>query len=105
MFQNINNNEVEDTIVEEIDTNNKKSKQEKILNVIQRMFTKQNIVLYMIAFMISTVGFGTELAPFAIAILASCLSSNIPVRNCIHLYLHRYSNWLWRTSLIMVFID
>ena len=97
MFQNINNNEVEDTIVEEIDTNNKKSN--------QRMFTKQNIVLYMIAFMISTVGFGTELAPFAIAILASCLSSNIPVRNCIHLYLYRYSNWLWRTSLIMVFID
>lgn len=71
MFQNINNDEVYETIEDVQD--NKKS------NIFKKAFSKQNIVLYIISFMISTVGMSTDITPFAISVLASCLSNSIPI--------------------------
>ncbi|MDO5557103.1 MAG: SpoIIE family protein phosphatase [Clostridia bacterium] len=39
----------------------------------------RNIYLYIISFLLSMVGIGTELAPFGIAILVATLSNNIPI--------------------------
>lgn len=74
MFQNINNDEAEE-IIEDVETNetDRKSK------ILKTAFSKQNIVLYIISFMISTVGMSTDVAPFAISVLASCLSNSIPI--------------------------
>lgn len=71
MFQNINS-DVEE-IIEDVQSENKKN------TVYKKVFSKQNIVLYIISFMISTVGISTDVAPFAISVLASCLSNSIPI--------------------------
>lgn len=73
MFQNINSDAEE--IIEDVQSNETK-KRNKIL---QNAFSKQNIILYIISFMISTVGISTDIAPFAISVLASCLSNSIPI--------------------------
>ena len=55
----------------------------QIKNVLTRIFTKQNIVLYIICFVISMVkfNFGGEnsLSIFGLAILAAALSNCIPI--------------------------
>ncbi len=71
MFQNINSDAEE--IIEDVQSNEKKNK------ILQNAFSKQNIILYIISFMISTVGISTDIAPFAISVLASCLSNSIPI--------------------------
>lgn len=52
-----------------------------IKEFVKNNFTKQKILLYIISFMISLVGFGTdsEFAPFGIAMFAAVLSNCIPV--------------------------
>lgn len=73
MFQNINNEEyVEDNTN---NYNNKKLK-EKFWKV---NFSRQNIILYIISFLISTVQFGNGLAPFGIAVIAASLSNSVPI--------------------------
>ena len=72
MFQNINNEDNEE-IVEDFDISNKSNK------LFKSIFSKQNIILYIISFMISTVGISTDTAPFAISVLASCLSNSVPI--------------------------
>ena len=72
MFQNINGN-IEEPVEENIKTKQRTSQ------IVKTMFTRQNIILYILSFMISTVGFGQNIAPFAIAILASCCSNAIPI--------------------------
>lgn len=81
MFQNIekdfdvNQNEFEENYNDQF---NKKS---NIKDILRNTFTKQKIILYIVAFMISLVSFGTnkEIAPFGIAMLAAVLSNSIPV--------------------------
>ena len=73
MFQNINNEETNE--IQEDEEINKKGKTGTIKNA----FSKPNIILYIISFMISTVGISTDIAPFAISVLASCLSCSIPI--------------------------
>ena len=55
----------------------------ELKELIKKFFVKQNIVLYIVALMISMVSFGGNsslgLAPFAIAIMAATLSNSIPV--------------------------
>ena len=78
MFQNIardfeeNQNQYEDVEL---------NKNRKIKDILKKCFTKQSIILYIIAFMISFVGFGqaNAIAPFGIALFAAILSSCIPV--------------------------
>lgn len=71
MFQNINSDAEE--VIEDVQVNETKNK------ILKNAFSKQNIILYIISFMISTVGISTDIAPFAISVLASCLSNSIPI--------------------------
>lgn len=75
MFQNLAGEYNEDAFEEDVEQNNKKTSKE----IIKQVLTKQNIILYVLSFMISTVGFGQGIAPFGIAILASCCSNSIPM--------------------------
>ena len=61
------------------DVENKKS--EKIKEFFKKSFSKQMIILYIVAFFISMVSFKTnrELAPFGIAILVATLANCIPI--------------------------
>ena len=80
MFQNIAN---------DFSDNNKnhykdvKLNNEEIGMFLKRAFSRQNIILYVISFMISMVSFGGDislgLAPFGLAILAAAASSGIPI--------------------------
>ena len=80
MFQNIAN---------DFSDNNKnhykdvKLNNEEIGMFLKRAFSGQNIILYVISFMISMVSFGGDislgLAPFGLAILAATASSGIPI--------------------------
>ncbi len=51
---------------------------ENTVNILKNVLTVKNIVLYLISFMISMVGLGGEVSPFSIAIVAACLSCEIP---------------------------
>ena len=78
MFQNIEKDfEEEQNDFENVEFN----KSNKVKEVLKRTFTKQNILLYIISFMVSLVSFGEnkELAPFGIAMLAAILSNSIPM--------------------------
>lgn len=80
MFQNIAN---------DFSDNNKnhykdvKLNNEEIGMFLKRSFSRQNIIIYVISFMISMVSFGGDislgLAPFGLAILAATASSGIPI--------------------------
>lgn len=80
MFQNIAN---------DFSDNNKNHYKDVKLNneemgmFLKRAFSRQNIILYVISFMISMVSFGGDislgLAPFGLAILAATASSGIPI--------------------------
>ena len=73
MFQNIN----EDTL--EINSNNNFRKDKKNVNIFSNVFAKENIAIYIVAFMMSLVGIGGEFSIFSISLLGACLSSAIPV--------------------------
>lgn len=49
--------------------------------VMQKIFTKQNIAIYLITFLISMVGLGEDnlIAPFGIAFTAACISNGMPL--------------------------
>ena len=79
MFQNItrdsnDNTEFYDEEVKKVNTK----------DVLKRLFAKQNIVLYIVTFMISMVGFDNNslifsLVPFGLAIIAAALSNDRPI--------------------------
>lgn len=75
MFQNIANEYQERNLYEDAEVN-KKDKRKKIL---QQFFTKQNIAIYIVSFMLSTVGLGQAIAPFGLAMLAAVCSNEIPI--------------------------
>lgn len=72
MFQNIN----EDTI--NYDSKNTRNDKERV-NIFANIFTKNNIVLYLVAFMLSFVSLGGEFSIFSISILGACFASSVPV--------------------------
>jgi len=67
MFQNINNIEEEN----EFDVNKRR------INF-KNLFTINDIVLYVVAFMMSMVSFNGEFAPFGLAVFAAACSNRIP---------------------------
>lgn len=79
MFQNITkdsseNQEFYDEEVKKVNTK----------DVVKRLFAKQNIILYIVTFMISMVGFDNSsllfsLTPFGLAIIAAALGNNRPI--------------------------
>lgn len=72
MFQNIS----EDML--DYDSKNTSEDKNKV-NIFANIFTKDNIVLYLVSFMLSFVGLGGEFSIFSISMLAACISSGIPV--------------------------
>lgn len=73
MFQNINSEENIEFTEKETSQKGKKGKQ-----ILKNIVNKQNLVIYILSFMISTVGFG-GIAPFGIAFLGAACSSHIPI--------------------------
>lgn len=79
MFQNITRDSLDNQ--NEYDENNKKVLAKDVL---KRLFAKQNIVLYVVTFLISMVGFSGNslvfsMVPFGLAIIAAALGNNKPV--------------------------
>ena len=55
-------------------------KQSKIKLILKNIFTKQNILMYIISFMLSMVSCGNEnIAPFGLAMFAAICSNSIPM--------------------------
>jgi len=80
MFQNISEDSVNSPI-EDVELNYKK---QNIKEVVKKLFDKKNIILYIITFMISMVGFSSEnlifsFVPFGLAFIAATLSNGNPI--------------------------
>ena len=71
MFQNIN----EDTIEE----NKKVSNINQKFKILRQVFEKENIVLYIVAFMLSLVSLDGEPGIFSISMLGACFASSVPL--------------------------
>ena len=64
------------------DENTEKVKNKaELIEVLKKIFTKQNIAVYLLTFLISMVGFGEDslIAPFGIALTAACISTGMPM--------------------------
>ncbi len=64
------------------DENTEKVKNKaELIEVLKKIFTKQNIAVYLLTFLISMVGFGEDslIAPFGIALTAACISNGMPL--------------------------
>ena len=72
MFQNINENTID------LDSKNENKKSKNKLNIFSNVFTKDNIVLYIVSFMLSFVGLNGEFSIFSISMLGACFASSIP---------------------------
>lgn len=46
--------------------------------ILRNLLSIKNIIIYIISFMISTVGMGQEVSPFSIAIVGACLAGGVP---------------------------
>ncbi len=68
MFQNIQN---------DVQTHEEKDVNIKT-NIFKNVFTINNILLYIISFMVSTIGIGQDISPFSLSIVAACFSGGIP---------------------------
>ena len=55
------------------------NEEKKRINIFSNIFTKNNILLYIIVFMVSTIGVGQNISLFSIAVTAACLSAGIPI--------------------------
>ncbi len=74
MFQNIVDIEKEENSTQE---EIKIDKKENIKNILKRLFTKQNILVYILSFMLSMVSGINGMAPFGLAIFAAALSNGV----------------------------
>ncbi len=54
------------------------SKQSTSKEILKNLINIKNVVIYIIAFMISTIGMGQEVSPFSIAIVSASLAGGIP---------------------------
>ena len=74
MFQNINEYTVQD-------------RKKETINRWSEVMKKNNIIMYILSFMLSMVGIGGEFSLFSISILGACFSSSIPLLGIIILAL------------------
>ena len=54
------------------------SKNNTKLEMLKNLFNINNIIIYIISFMISTISMGQEVSPFSIAIIGASLASGVP---------------------------
>lgn len=71
MFQNINENT--------IDLEQEPKRKIRDMAIFTNLFTKDNIALYIVSFMLSFVGIGTEFSVFSISMLGACFASSVPL--------------------------
>ncbi len=71
MFQNINESVID------IDNKNTRNNKDKV-NILSQVFTKNNIILYLVSFMLSFVGLNGEFSIFSISMLGACFASSVP---------------------------
>lgn len=69
MFQNIQ---------EEVETSTKEETKTK-RNILTNVLSKKYILLYIITFMVSTIGLGQAVSPFALAMVVAIISNEIPI--------------------------
>ena len=69
MFQNINESAIN------IEDQEEKTKS---LNILTSVFSKKNIALYVVSFLLSLVGLDGEFSIFSISILGACFASSVP---------------------------
>lgn len=91
MFQNI---DIEErvSIEEEKEQNANQDVKRDKKEILKRIFTVQNILVYIVSFMLSMVSTVNGLAPFAIAIFAAVLSNGLPAGVVFLVTLVRNSN-------------
>ena len=70
MFQNLN----ESTI----DLKRMEDEEKSKLNIFSKVFSKENIVIYVVAFMLSFVSLGGDFSIFSVSLLGACLAFSIP---------------------------
>ena len=73
MFQNLN----EDTI----DLNSKndlRNEEKNKFNILGNVFSKENLVIYIVSFMLSFISLGGDFSIFSISLLGACLAFSIP---------------------------
>lgn len=75
MFQNLNEDTIDINAGEEIERERNKN----IFNIFSNIFTKENLIIYIVSFMLSFVTLGNEFSIFSISILGACLSFSVPV--------------------------
>ena len=80
MFQNITRDLFDNQSDEKVEENKKVNAKD----VLNKLFAKQNIILYVVTFLISMVGFDEStlmfnISPFGLAIIAGALSNNRPI--------------------------
>jgi len=54
------------------------SKNSTVKEILKNLINMKNIMIYIISFMISTIGMGQEVSPFSIAIVGACLAGGVP---------------------------
>lgn len=69
MFQNI----------QDVHENIQYKEEKRKLNIFSNIITKNNIILYILVFMVSTIGVGQPVSPFSLAIAAACIAAGIPI--------------------------
>ncbi len=77
MFQNIQEDDCTNDEIKYEET--QLNKGEKLKNIVKDLFSIRQIVLYIISFMMSMVGFDMGFTPFALAIVAACASNYVSV--------------------------
>lgn len=70
MFQNING--------DAINIDNREEEKERRLNIFSSIFSKKNIALYAVSFLLSLVGLDGEFSIFSISMLGACFASSVP---------------------------
>lgn len=75
MFQNI---DIEERISEEEEQKFNQEEKKDIKEILKKMFTVQNTLVYIVSFMLSLVSTSLGLAPFGMAIFAAVLSNGLP---------------------------
>ena len=71
MFQNMDGNA--------INVNEGKKEVKSGVNIFSNVFTKKNILIYIVSLLVSLVSIGWDFSVFSISLLGACLSSSVPV--------------------------
>ena len=78
MFQNI-----EGTIRQNPFSKENTTQKIKNLKILNNIFTKQYIAIYIISFMVSQITFSGDFSPFCISLIGACFANSVPVAGVI----------------------